>query len=266
MPIACTSTTVGSLRITVTTVHTVVSCVASRNRGTLGTPTEPDGQGAARDGGDSRDPMGRNSPTGQQKNYSAPRSLTARLGDSFYFAVSKIVESLLRRGARGRSALESRSWLGNKLRLPCAGGGPTKAKRTPAKHPTGAPGGRCLPALGTGHSGEKTVFGCAPGRFILFRQVRNSESLLRRGARDLERTALRPRRPPLRRAGAPKGRLIGHPGEKNGQRQPQQNARWACRSAPIRQQKLSPPPRKKTTASVSPHARPTRARNDRSTG
>ncbi len=146
MPIACTSTTVGSLRITVTTVHTVVSCVASRNRGTLGTPTEPDGQGAARDGGDSRDPMGRNSPTGQQKNYSAPRSLTARLGDSFYFAVSKIVESLLRRGARGRSALESRSWLGNKLRLPCAGGGPTKAKRTPAKHPTGAPGGRCLPA------------------------------------------------------------------------------------------------------------------------
>ena len=29
------------------------------------------------------------------------RSLSARLGDSFYFAVSKIVESLLRRGARG---------------------------------------------------------------------------------------------------------------------------------------------------------------------
>ncbi len=42
--------------------------------------------------------------------------------------------------------------------LPCAGGGPTKAKRTPAKHPTGAPGGRCLPAPGIGHSGEKTVF------------------------------------------------------------------------------------------------------------
>ena len=34
------------------------------------------------------------------KNVSAPRSRTARLGDSFYFAVSKIVESLLRRGAR----------------------------------------------------------------------------------------------------------------------------------------------------------------------
>ena len=49
------------------------------------------------------------------------------------------------------------------------------------------------------------------------------------GARDLERTALRPRRPPLRRAGAPKGRLIGHPGEKNGQRQPQQNALWGGR-------------------------------------
>ncbi len=40
------------------------------------------------------------------ENYSAPQSLSARLGDSFYFAVSKIVESLLRRGARCRSALE----------------------------------------------------------------------------------------------------------------------------------------------------------------
>ncbi len=37
----------------------------------------------------------------QPRNYSAQRSLSARLGDSFYFAVSKIVESLLRRGARG---------------------------------------------------------------------------------------------------------------------------------------------------------------------
>ncbi len=34
------------------------------------------------------------------KNVFAPRSLTARLGDSFYFAKCKIVESLLRRGAR----------------------------------------------------------------------------------------------------------------------------------------------------------------------
>ncbi len=33
----------------------------------------------------------------------ARRSLSARLGDSFYFAISKIVESLLRRGARGFS-------------------------------------------------------------------------------------------------------------------------------------------------------------------
>ena len=41
--------------------------------------------------------------------------------------------------------------------LPYADGGPTKAKITPAKHPTGAPGGRCLPARGMGHSGEKTV-------------------------------------------------------------------------------------------------------------
>ncbi len=32
--------------------------------------------------------------------FSAKRALSARLGDSFYFAISKIVESLLRRGAR----------------------------------------------------------------------------------------------------------------------------------------------------------------------
>ncbi len=32
----------------------------------------------------------------------------------------------------------------------------TKAERTPAKHPTGAPDGRCLPAPGTGHSGAET--------------------------------------------------------------------------------------------------------------
>ncbi len=48
----------------------------------------------------------------------APRSLTARLGDSFYFAKCEIVESLLRRGARCRSALESWSWLGNRRELP----------------------------------------------------------------------------------------------------------------------------------------------------
>ena len=40
----------------------------------------------------------------------APRSLAARLGDSFYFAKCEIVESLLRRGARGLRG------------LPCAGG------------------------------------------------------------------------------------------------------------------------------------------------
>ena len=59
------------------------------------------------------------------------------------------VDFLLRRGARGDYPYEQE--------LPYADGGPTKAKITPAKHPTGAPGGRCLPARGTGHSGEKTV-------------------------------------------------------------------------------------------------------------
>ena len=48
-----------------------------------------------------------------------------------------------RRGARGLRG------------LPYAGGGPTKAEITLAKHPTGAPGGRCLPAHGTGLTGEK---------------------------------------------------------------------------------------------------------------
>ena len=41
---------------------------------------------------------------------------------------------------------------------------------------------------------------------------------------------------PLRRAGAPTGRFIGLAGEKNGQKQPRQNALWACRSAPYRAQ------------------------------
>ncbi len=59
------------------------------------------------------------------------------------------VDFLLRRGARGDYPYEQE--------LPYADGGPTKAKITPAKHPTGTPGGRCLPAPGTGHSGEKTV-------------------------------------------------------------------------------------------------------------
>ena len=49
----------------------------------------------------------------------------------------------LRRGARGFEGTA----------LPR--GGPTKAKITPAKHPTGATGGRCLPALGIGLTGEK---------------------------------------------------------------------------------------------------------------
>ena len=51
-------------------------------------------------------------------------------------------------------------------------------------------------------SPRKTIIGRAPWRFILFRQVRNSELHLRRGARDLfrssaefEGTALRGRRP-----------------------------------------------------------------------
>ncbi len=41
----------------------------------------------------------------QPRNYSAPLSLTARLGDSFYFAISEIVESLLRRGAHPSGVL-----------------------------------------------------------------------------------------------------------------------------------------------------------------
>ena len=96
-----------------------------------------------------------------RKNYSAACSVqrfrSARLGDSFYFAISKIVESLLRRGARNlertalrpgrprlrrgggasrhpvlairarKQSLSARGrklgLLGNKLRRPCAGGG-----------------------------------------------------------------------------------------------------------------------------------------------
>ncbi len=158
----------------------------------------------------------------QPRNYSAQRSLSARLGDSCYFARCEIVKSLLRRGARCRSALESWSWLGNKLRLPCAGGGPTKAKITPAKHPTGAPGGRCLPALGIGHSGEKTVFVRAPGKFFRFNSsLKRSISLFRRGARGLEGTALRGQRSLRRTGGASR-----HPAGACRERKQSLSARW----------------------------------------
>ena len=48
---------------------------------------------------------------------------------------------------------------------------PTKVEITPAKHPTGAPGGRCLPALGMGHPGEKTFFVRAPGEILPFQLI-----------------------------------------------------------------------------------------------
>ncbi len=59
-------------------------------------------------------------------------------------ALAQRVKSLFRRAGNQKPA--STALRGRRL---------TKAERTPAKHPTGAPGGRCLPAPGTGHSGEK---------------------------------------------------------------------------------------------------------------
>ncbi len=104
-------------------------------------------------------------PSGREK-----RALSARLGDSFYFAKSEIVESLLRRGARWfeRTGLKPAG-----LRLRRGGGASrhpvlpvlrkflTRQARfecraaPPAKYPTGAPRRRCFPALGIGHPGEK---------------------------------------------------------------------------------------------------------------
>jgi hypothetical protein len=48
MPTACTSTTAESIRRTLASMRTVFRCVASRNRerGPLGTPTEPAGKKA----------------------------------------------------------------------------------------------------------------------------------------------------------------------------------------------------------------------------
>ena len=64
------------------------------------------------------------------------------------------IDFLLRRGARvplGTRKLElARQQEGIALR----GRRPTKAEITPAKHPTGAPDGRCLLALGMGLPGE----------------------------------------------------------------------------------------------------------------
>ncbi len=103
------------------------------------------------------------------KNCSTQWSLTARLGDSFYFAVSKIVESLLRRGARGFSTNYSPSARWRKLaeQLTLFGQFPTPAIARGRAIPTSencpqagqaplTPRGRCLPALGMGHPGEKT--------------------------------------------------------------------------------------------------------------
>ena len=57
-----------------------------------------------------------------------------------------------------------------------------------------------------------TFFVRAPWRFILHSaHAEVGESLLRRGARNLERTALRPGRPRLRRGGAPFGCSTGLP-------------------------------------------------------
>ncbi len=96
------------------------------------------GRGTARGGGGSRDSSSRNFltdrpiPIGYPKNCSAQQLLAARLGDSFYFAKSEIVESLLRHGAR--VPLGTR-----KLEL----------ARQQAKTAL-TPGGRCLPAHGRG--------------------------------------------------------------------------------------------------------------------
>ena len=56
-----------------------------------------------------------NSRAPAPKNRSAQRSWAARLGDSFYFAKCEIVESLLRRGARGYSKKRSLSARWRKL-------------------------------------------------------------------------------------------------------------------------------------------------------
>ncbi len=100
---------------------------------------------------------------------SAQRSLTARLGDSFYFAISKIVESLLRRGARCRSTREPGCVYPNK--------GPRRDANASAAE--AVPIGRF-----TGHSGEKTVSARAPGEIIPDKlTVYRLDFLLRRGAR-----------------------------------------------------------------------------------
>ena len=101
-------------------------------------------------------------PIGRFTGHSGEKTVSARAPAKSYSNAYSAFERFryFRRGARvlslhfatqtqqkplwGRSVLESWSRLSNKLRLPYAGGGPTKAKRTPAKHPTGAPGRRTL--------------------------------------------------------------------------------------------------------------------------
>ena len=81
------------------------------------------------------------------------------------------VDFLLRRGARDFSlhfatqtqqspcgvARHSKAGVGSATSYDCPTRAAAKAGITPVKHPTGAPGGRCLPALGIGRPGEKNA-------------------------------------------------------------------------------------------------------------
>ncbi len=91
-------------------------------------------------------------------------------------ALAQRMKSLLRRAGDQRCSATSWNW-------PQAGRAPrARGERamlriaitsceTPPKHPTGVPGGRCLPALGIGHSGEKTVFVRAPWEILPFQLI-----------------------------------------------------------------------------------------------
>ena len=135
------------------------------------------------------------------------QSLAARLGDSFYFAISKIVESLLRRGARDFSLHFATQTQQKPLWGRRAGGA--------ARHSNRA--SRLQPAL-------SARWRILAKQHELFRQY--PTPAVARGI--FERTALKPRGLRLRRGGAPIGRFIGHPGEKFATKNPV----FACRAAP----------------------------------
>ncbi len=88
------------------------------------------------------------------------------------------------------------------------------SRRHPRRREPGSLRSPALPLAATRINKLRLALTARLGDSFYFARCEIVESLLRRGARNLERTALRPGWPRLRRGGAPIGRFTGHPAAK----------------------------------------------------